>query len=238
MMMNALTKSVVGGALAAAAMAAPVAMAAEPPLQGVVGLTTSATTEVTKDLLAVTLTTTREGADAAVVQSALKQALDAALAEAKKVAKPGQIDVQTGNFSVFPRYTNKGVVSGWQGSAELQLEGRDVPGIARLTGRITTLSIARVATNLSREQREKVEADLTAEAIAAYRAKAASYAKLFGYGGYVIREVNVGSTEPGFAAPQMMRAKSSLSADESALPVELGRGTVVVNVSGTVQLTK
>lgn len=223
------------------ALAAPAVWAADPagsqPV-GVVGLSASATAEVTKDLLSVALTTTREGTEAGQVQAQLKQALDAALAEAKKVAKPGQIEVQTGNFSLFPRYTKQGVINGWQGTAELLVEGRDIPGIAKLTGRITTLTIGRVGTNLSREQREKVESDLTAQAIAGYRAKATEYAKHFGYTGYVIREVNVGSNEPvGYAAAPMMRAKSAMATDE-ALPVELGKGTVTVNVNGTVQMTK
>lgn len=89
------------------------------PPQGVVSLTSSASIEVIKDLLTVTLTTTRDGQDAAAVQSQLKQALDAALAEARKVVRPGQLDLQTGNFALYPRYSNKGGVSGWQGSAEL-----------------------------------------------------------------------------------------------------------------------
>ncbi|ARN21183.1 hypothetical protein A4W93_15485 [Piscinibacter gummiphilus] len=226
----------------AVALSASAAWAADPASSqpvGVVGLSASATAEVTKDLLSVALTTTREGTEAAQVQAQLKQALDAALAEAKKAAKPGQIDVQTGNFSLFPRYTNKGVINGWQGTAELLVEGRDIPGIAKLTGRITTLTIGRVGTNLSREQREKVESDLTAQAISAYRAKAAEYAKHFGYTGYVIREVNVGSNDQVAYAAPMVRAKSAMAgqADEG-LPVELGKGTVVVNVNGTVQMTK
>src|SRR5207245_4956126 len=99
------------------------------PAQGVVSRTTNTNAEVTKDLLAITLTTTKEGQDAAAVQAQLKQALDAALAEAKKNARPGQLDVQTGNFHLSPRYTNKGVINGWQGSAELVVEGRDMPAI-------------------------------------------------------------------------------------------------------------
>lgn len=231
-----LTRSVAATLLV---LAAPWAASAQPAPQpqGVVGLAASATAEVTRDLLNVTLTTTRDGTDAAAVQSGLKQALDAALAEAKKVAKPGQIEVQTGNFSLFPRYSNKGVITGWQGTAELQVQGRDIPGIARLTGRISTMTIARVGTDLSREQREKVESDLTAQAIAAYRAKAAEYAKAFGYGGYVIREVNVGANEPvQYAMAARMERKSAMAADE-ALPVEMGKGSVTVNVNGTVQMT-
>ena len=213
--------------------------AADPPPQNVVGLAASASVEVTKDLLSVTLSTAREGTDAATVQAGLKQALDAALAEAKKAAKPGQIDVQTGNFSLFPRYNPKGGITGWQGTAELGIEGRDIPGIAQLTGRISTMTIARVGTGLSREQREKVESDVAAQAIARYRAKAADYAKQFGFSGYTLREVNVNANEPpAYAAAPMMRMNAKTADASEALPVELGKGTVTVNVNGTVQLTK
>jgi len=210
---------------------------APPAPQGVLSLSSSATIEVTKDLLNVALSVTREGQDATAVQSQLKQALDAALAEAKKAAKPGQLDVQTGNFSLYPRYTNKGVISGWQGTAELVIEGRDMPAIGTLTGRITTMTIARVSYNLSRELREKSEGEVTAQAIARYRAKAAEQAKLFGYSGYVIREVNVNAGEPVAYAPAVaMRAKSLATSADESLPVEPGKGSVTVQVNGTVQM--
>jgi len=209
-----------------------------PPPQGVVSLSASASLEVVRDLLSVTFNTTREGLDAATVQSQLKQALDAALVEARRVARPSQLDVQTGNFSIAPRYTNKGVISGWQGSAELVVDGRDMQAIGQLTGRITTLTINRVGYNLSRELREKSEGEVSAQAIARYRAKAADYAKQFGYAGYAIREVNVNANEqisPRFAATQM---KAMAVSSDEALPVEPGKGTVTVNVSGTVQMSR
>jgi len=210
-----------------------------PPPANVVSLSASASIEVTKDLLNVTLSVTKDGQDAAGVQSQLKQALDAALAEAKKAARPGQLEVQTGNFSLYPRYSPKGGITGWQGSAELVIEGRDMSAIGQLTGRITTMSIARVGYGLSRELREKVEGDVAAQAIARYRAKAADVAKQFGFTGYTIREVNVNTGEPVlYAAAPMMRAKTmSASADES-LPIEAGKGTVTVTINGSVQMTK
>jgi predicted secreted protein len=223
-----------------AAFASALAHGAEqPPPQGVVSLSSSATLEVTKDLLNITFNTTREGLDAAAVQAQLKQALDAALTEAKKAAKPGQLDVQTGNFSLSPRYTNKGVVSGWQGSAELIVEGRDMQAIGQLSGRITTLTINRVGYGISRELREKSEADVSAQAITRYRAKAADYAKQFGYAGYAIREVNVSSSEPPRYAPVAMAQMKAMAApSEDALPVEPGKGTITVNVNGTVQMNR
>lgn len=219
--------------------AAAAAQAEVPPPQGVVSLTSSASVEVVRDMLTVAFSTTREGSDAGAVQSQLKQALDAALAEAKKVAKPGQLEVQTGNFSLSPRYTNKGQIGGWIGSAELIVEGRDMQAIGALTGRIGTMAIARLGYGLSRELREKVEGDVAAQAIARYRAKAADYAKQFGYAGYTIREVAVNVGEPmGFVQAPMLRAKAmSASADES-LPVEPGKGAVTVTVNGTVQMTR
>ena len=224
-------------AFCAALLGGPAAAEPAPP-QGVVSLSASASVEVVRDLLTITLSTTREGADAATVQSQLKQALDAALAEAKRAARPGQVEVQTGNFSISPRYTNKGASNGWQGSAELVLEGRDMQAIGQLTGRITTLTIARVGYNLSRELREKSEGEVSAQAIARYRAKAADYAKQFGYAGYAIREVNVNANEqmPPRGVPMQMKAMA-VSSDE-ALPVEPGKGTVLVNVSGTVQMNR
>ncbi len=222
------------------ALTAPVAVAAEvTPPQSVVSFTSSATLEITKDLLSVTFSTTREGADAATVQSQLRQALETALAEARKAAKPGQVDVQTGNFSLSPRYTNKGTINGWQGSTEMVVEGRDMQAIGQLTGRITTLAINRVGYGLSRELRERSEGDVAAQAIARYRAKAADYAKQFGYSGYAVREVNVQTNEqqPG-PRPMLMQARVASVASEDALPVEPGKGTVTVVVNGTVQMTK
>lgn len=237
MSIRSLRQPVIALVAAVAALTSHAQTAVLPQPVGVVGLTASASTEVTKDLLNVALSVTREGQDAAAVQNQLKQALDAALAEAKKVAKPGQLEVQTGNFSLYPRYAAKGGISGWQGTAELVVEGKDMPAIGQLTGKITTMTIARVGYGISRELREKVEGDVAAQAITRYRAKAAEYAKQFGYAGYTIREVNVNTDVPMGGPVPMMRAKAmSASADES-LPIEAGKGTVTVTVNGTVQMT-
>lgn len=202
-------------------------------------LSASASADVVRDVLGVSFSTTREGPEAAAVQTALKQALDAALAEARKVAKPGQVDVQTGGFSLYPRHDPKtGKINGWQGSAELLVEGRDTAAIAQLTGRIGTLAIARVGYSLSREARAKAETDITAQAIARYRAKAADYARQFGYGGYVVGEVSISGDEMAPQPMMMAKAMRMGAAADEALPTEAGKATVSVTVSGSVQLTR
>jgi len=214
-----------------------------PTPDGVLALTTNASVEVQKDVLAVTFSTTKDGADATVVQSQLKQALDAALAEARRAAKPGEVDVQTGNFALYPRYapptsSGRAVISGWQGSAELVVQGRDVAAISQLSARIATMTIARVEYRLSREASQRVEGEVAAQAIAAFRAKAAAYAKQFGYGGYAIREVNVATSEPTPGPQPMLRmqAQSASVAAAEPLPVEPGKALVSAHVTGTVQM--
>jgi len=225
---------------AAASLALPAAAQFAQP-DGVLGLSASASMEVQKDVLAVTFSTTKDGVDANAVQAQLKQALDTALAEARRAAKPGgEVEVETGNFALYPRYapptsSGRAAISGWQGSAELLVHGRDIAAISQLTARIATMTIAHVEYRLSREASQRVEGDVAAQAIAAFRARASAYAKQFGYAGYAIREVNVQTSEPGPQPLMRMQAQVATAAAE-ALPVEPGRALVTANVNGTVQM--
>ena len=239
--MKSLIRTAATASLLGVSVIASAVRADTPPPLGVLGLSASASIEVVKDVVAVTLSTSREGSDANAVQAQLKQALDAALAEAKKVARPGQIDVQTGNLSIYPRYANapsaaRPAISGWQGSVELIVEGRDIVAIGQLTSRITTMTIAGVAQRLSREASQRVETDLAAEAVAAFRSKAQSYAKLFGYDGYVVREVTMTTSDPQQGPMPRMRMQAAAANASEALSIEPGRALVTATVNGTVQM--
>ena len=209
------------------------------PLHDVLTLAASASVEVSYDIISITLSITREGGDAAAVQGQVQQAVDAALAEARKAQRAGQIDVRTGAFNLSPRYGNRSTtIAGWVGYAELVLEGRDMSAIAQLAGRLTPLTVSRVAYALARETRARVEADAAAQAIAKFRARAADYAKQLGYAAYTVREVNVGTSEPPIGPPMpRLRAMAAAGADES-IPVEAGKASVSVQVNGSVQMTR
>lgn len=219
-----------------------------PPPRDVVSLSASASIEVPNDWFTVVFSTSREAADAAAVQTQLKQALNTALLEAKRVAQPGQVEVRTGSFSIQPRYappvqrsngaTAAPGIVGWQGSTELIVEGRDTDAIGKLTGRIQTLSIARVGFSLSREARLKVEGDVTAAAIERFRAKADAISHQFGFGNYALREVSVNTDSGGGRPMPMMRMQASAAKFDEALPVEAGKESVTANVSGSVQLSR
>ncbi|MFC5497547.1 SIMPL domain-containing protein [Caenimonas terrae] len=207
-----------------------------PPPQNVLQLSASGTVEVQQDLLSLTLTTSREGPDAATVQNQLKAALEAALTEARKAALPGQLDLRTGNFSLYPRYTRDQKISGWSGSAELVLEGRDFPRITATAGRIQTMTMGGVGFGLSREQRARVEGEAQAMAIERFKAKATELARGFGFSGYTLREVAVNSNDQGYPRPRMMAMEMKAAQADAPVPVEAGKSSVVVTVSGSVQL--
>jgi predicted secreted protein len=212
---------------------------AEPARQNVVSFQASATQELTQDLMVITLQATREGSQAAEVQSGLKQQLEAALAEARKTAQPGAMEVRTGSFSVQPRYQSNGRVNGWQGSAQLVLEGTDIARVSQAAGKLSQLQVVGVSYGLSRALREQKEAELTQQAIARFKARAAQVASGFGFKSWGLGEISVSSTEPGFEGrpPMLMavRAKGIEMAD-APLPVEPGKGLLQVTVSGQVVL--
>lgn len=222
----------------AGAVHAQTAMLAPPA--NVLQLSAEASAEVPQDLLAITLQVVREGSDAATVQSQLRQVLDAALVEARKAQRPGQLEVRSGAFSLYPRSAPKGGIAGWHGQAELVLEGRDLPAISALAGRLAGLNVVRVGFGLSREARERVAAEVSAEAITKFRQRAAGYAQQFGFAGWSVREVSISGGDVGPSAPVPMfrvaRAMAAAPADESQ-PVEAGRATVSVTVSGSIQMS-
>ena len=208
-----------------------------PVVANQLSLSASATAEGVNDLLSITFATQREGNDAAAVQAQLTQELEAALAEARKAARPGQVDISTGNFSVQPRYGVKGEPLKWQGSVELRAEGRDFDALTRLVGRIQTLSVSHVGHRLSREAREKAEAEVGAQAIARFRAQAAAHAKAFGFGDVSLRAVEIG-TNASAPMPRFRAAAGAEMALAAPLPVAAGVSEVSVVVSGSVQMLK
>ncbi len=207
------------------------------PLQNVAQISASGSVDVQQDLLSIALNTTASGADANGVQAQLKQALDTALAQAKQAALPGQMDVRTGNFSLYPRYGKDSKINGWQGSAELVLEGRDFARITTTAGKIQTLTLGNVSFSLSREQRAKVEGDAQTLAIERFKAKAGEVAKGFGFASYTLREVSVNANDQGYTPrPRVMAMQAKSDMAESSVPVEAGKSTVQVTVSGSVQM--
>lgn len=218
--------------LGLALTSAPAPAQGLPPPENVLQLSASGSVETAQDVLVVSLAARREGEDPAVIQAALEAVLDAALVQARKQAEPGRLAVRSGNFSLQPRHGRDGRLQGWEGTAELVLEGRDVARVSQLASRLPGMTVSSLGFTLSRESRQQAEAQAQQQAIDAFRAKAQSLARGFGFAGYGLREVSVQAHDTSAPRPRML----AMQATERTVPVEAGQATVVVTVSGSVQL--
>jgi predicted secreted protein len=209
-----------------------------PPPANVVQLSASGFKEVQQDWLSMSLNTTKEGPDAVTVQNQLKVALDAALTVAKAAAQPQQLDVRTGEFSLYPRYSSNGKINGWQGSTELVLEGRDFARISATAGKIQTLTMGNVGFSLSREAQQALESDVQAMAMERFKLRAGEIAKGFGFSAYSLREIAVSSTDQGggYVRPRVMAMQAKAVMSDAPVAVEAGKSMVNVTVSGSIQL--
>lgn len=207
-----------------------------PPPENVVQLSASASVEVPQDLLSFQLVATRDGSDPAQVQQQLTTVLDQALADARRTAQPGAMDVRTGNFSVGPRYGRDGRISGWQGTADLLLEGTDFVRISQAAGRLQGMNVGSAGFRLSRDRRAQAEREAQADAVKRFRERSGELAKAFGFNSYTLREVSVQAQDPGFPRPRMMAMEARAASADAPVPVEAGRAAVTVTVSGSVQL--
>ena len=208
-------------------------------LQNIAHLSANGWVEVPQDILTISMTTSRDGLDAATVQAQLKQALDGALAQARRSTEPGLMDVRTGNFSLYPRFGKDGKTNGWQGSTELVLEGRDFLRITSTAGKIQTLTVGQLSFSLSREGRAKVEAEAQAMAIDRFKIKALEISKGFGFSDFSLRDITVDSNDQGRSSqPRMLSMQAKAMVSESPIPVEAGKNSVSVTVSGTIKMQR
>lgn len=208
---------------------------AQLPMQRV-SLSASASVQVPQDVLTLSLSTQRDGADAQTVQSQLKAALDTALTLARREARDGLMAVHTGRFSLSPRHDRNGKLTGWQGSAELVLQGSDFARLGEMAGKLQTLTVANASFSLTPEQRQTAQGQAQNQAIAQFRQRASEAAKSFGFSGYALVDANINAGDFGGPRPGMLAMSARAGGDDAPVPMEAGLTTVTVTVSGSVQL--
>lgn len=211
-------------------------LAAQAAPHQVLHLSASAHTEVAQDWLVMTLAVQKEGLQAPAVQKQLNAVLSAALGLAKPLAKPGAVEVSTGEMNVSPRYGREGKVNGWTGSAQLVLQGRDAEQIATLATRLQELTVAQIDWQLSPEQKMAAESRIQAEAVSRFQSKAQALTQQFGFAAYSLREVRVTAQEAGDGPVMRRMAMASMDAAPAPMPTLAGKSRVVVNVSGSIVL--
>ena len=197
--------------------------------------------EVIPDLAVITLAAEAQGLEAGPITREVQLAINSALAQAKATAG---VEARTGAFATNQRWNNKGVRDGWTVRAELILKAKDFALLGTLAGKLAQQKLMIVSSGfeLSRELRDREEAALIERGIAAFRSKAQTASRAFGFSNFTLREVNLGSisgdTRPVQPKVFAMRAAAAPSADAEPVAIEGGKVTLTLTVSGGVLMSK
>ena len=219
---------------------AAVAQERNVPLADVLNLDATVSSEVVPDLAVVTLAIVREGGDVSALTRDVNEMLASAFADAKSVRG---VIASNGGYSTFPRFDSRGGQStrtGWQVRAEMILKSKDFNALGTLVGRLSqTLQIAGSSFEISPELRAQEGASLIERGARAFQDKATSATRAFGYAGYSIREVTIGSAgQSGGRRPVTMDYAATAMKSVAPLPIEAGLVTLSLTVSGSLQLRK
>ncbi|HEY8120932.1 MAG TPA: SIMPL domain-containing protein [Myxococcota bacterium] len=221
--------------LAVALGVSAVAAQTLPQPRNQVSFNVGAEREVANDWTTGTIGTTASGSDAAELSARVNKQMGEALALAKQAQG---VKVTSGAYNTYPEYGDGNRILRWQASQDLILESKDTGAVAKLCGKLQErgLLLRNISFSVSRETQRKLEDELVAEAIAAFRVRAALVAKSFGKASYGLISVNVGGG--GFQPPMpMMRAeKATMAMDAAAPSFEGGTSRVRMDVNGTIEL--
>lgn len=211
----------------------------QPPFYNVVTLETSATAEVTSDTLTTTLFTEEQGPDPGQLASRVNARVEEALAKAKADPK---VEARSGNYQTSPIYDRGSQITGWRIRADITLESRDFKAISALAGTLQPLmKLSSMTFSLSRRARETAEATLTNEALARFQEKARAIAKQLGFPSYALGQIALRTEGPIHVQPMFRAAAAGGMVDQlppppGPVPVEPGKSSVTVFVSGSVVL--
>jgi predicted secreted protein len=234
--MTLLSRFTAAGAALLAALCAPAVHADSVTVAGIVSLQAAAHRDVDNDTMRAVLFAEDEDVNATKLADRVNRAVNDAVRTAK--AEP-KVKVTTGGYQTYPVYDRNRIVR-WRARAELQLESREFRQLSELVGRLQgSLKLGGINFSVSPEARHALEDELTREAIADFKRRAALVADSFDASSWTLREVAVNADGGWMPPPRPMLAMQAkgMQADAVEAPqVEAGTSRIGITVGGSVVL--
>ena len=177
-----------------------------------------------------------EGTDVATIQEENSAKMNALLAELRRLGI-ADADMQTANYSIFPKYDytdGKSVLSGYQVSQNVTVKVRDISKLSDIFGAAGRLGANQVSgPTFNIEDEEALRAQARTEAIEAAAAKLVELSRQLG-----VRPVRfVSFSESSGSQPPMFAEMRSLGVGGGGAPeIQPGQLDVEVNVSITFEV--
>lgn len=208
---------------------------AQSSLGPVAEISATVSSEVLQDQVQIVMSAQVQGDSAASVTQTLNQKIEQAKS---KAGSPSGLRVSTGGVQTYPRYDAKGKVTGWQGRADLVLRSANIALAAATADQLTDLlAISGITFSLSDQSRRAEQSRLMDAVAHAFREKASTTARVFGYANFTIKKLNV-SDSGEFASPRPLMLASAISdrAEKATLALIPDVQSVSVTVTGVIEL--
>lgn len=205
-----------------------------------VDFNTEVAREIPNDQLNAVLSVELSDKDAGRLAQQIALVVNAAM---KKAAAYPAVKATSGNQSTWPVYgdslTSSSKLQTWRGRAEIRLESKDFKAASELIARLQEkMQLESLNFAVAPDTRRKVEENLTAEAIAAFRARADKISSAWNAKGYRLVQMHLGSAGGPVPYQPMMRAMKSMEAADAVPAQDMAGGEtrLVVTVSGSIEL--
>lgn len=187
------------------------------------------------DLLSASLYAQAEGDDPVRLADQVSGQMRPGIEAAGKVTG---VRVKSGNYATYPIHDRDGNVTRWRVRQDLHLESGDFTAASRLIGELQGkgLRLSGVHFGVAPATRQKIEAELTEEVIAAFRARAEQVRAAWKAKGYDVKTLTL---IPGGGTPQYryQRAAGEGAAAAPAAPaLEGGESDISLSASGSIRL--
>jgi predicted secreted protein len=187
---------------------------------------------VDNDRMQAVLAVTAEDENPARLADEINRTMTWAVKTAKTESK---IELRTGGYRTHPVYS-KNKIQRWRATQELMLESADFAALGTLIGKLQErLQVSAIQFSVSPERRRTVEDDLIAQALDAFKQRAALVRKRLAATSYRVVDASI-NTGGGVPVPVMMRVDAFESKSIAPPAVQGGTSTVTVNVGGTIEL--
>ncbi len=186
---------------------------------------------VPNDRVRAVVGVTAEDVDSTTLADTVNRTMAWALERARAESR---VTATSGTYHTHPVH-DQGRLRRWRAGQTLVLEGGDTEAMTALVGALQErLQLQSFDFSVSRETRDRVEAELVTEVLAAFRSRADLVRKGLGAKGYAIDEVSIGTGGP--SPIRHVRMEALASAAPAPPAVEEGVTRLVVTANGTIVL--
>lgn len=201
-----------------------------------ISFNTQVSQEVANDEIRVKLSKTTQAGDAKTLASTLNQTINQVLAISKKYP---EVKVSTGHQSTYPRYNKNGSITGFTGSASLEIYSQNFTKASELIAELqSVMTIDNLNFGVSEQAKQTAEKNLRQQVIKRFQDEAQSISQAFGVKNYKI--INVSLDSSSYQTQHFGGVNLRMASSKEVIPQEFegGDSTLSYRATGTIELIR